>query len=159
MSLKKNIPLFFISFFLVSFISPDIHYLLLDESDYEFMREDNKSPALSIPDDNFKSYNKWQCFDVGEVQFLLAEVDYNGWHQIPSISVGDMSFDIDPDINWDVKKVSTYWSNLIDGARSICIFGAYLQNDDDKNSSWYIQKIKTQNGYWDRVDYDQFLKE
>lgn len=158
MNLKIIIPLFVTSFFLVSFISPDVHYLLLDESDYEFMRQDNDSPALSIPDVNFKSYNEWQCFDASEVQLLLAEIDYNGWRQIPSINVKSMSFDIDPDINWDVEKISNYWSDLITGSRSICIFGAYLPNDDDKNSSWYIQKIKTQNGYWDRANFDKFLK-
>jgi hypothetical protein len=159
MNLKKIIPLFFIAVFLVSFISPDMHYFILDESDYEFMREDNKSPALSIPDKNFKSYNKWQCFDVDDIQFLLAEIDYNGWHKIPSIKIGSMNFDLDPDINWDIEKVSNYWSDLVDGSRSICIFGAYLQIDDNKNSLWYIQKIKTSNGYWDRDRYDQFLKD
>lgn len=156
--MKTIISLILISFSLTSFISPDSNYFLLDESDFQFMRLDNKEPALSIPEENFKSYNQWQCFETQDVEVLLVDIDYNKWHQVPSIAVGTMAFDIDPDINWDKDKVLDHWNNLIQGSKSICIFAAFLQNNDN-NSLWYIQKIKTQNGYWDRAEYGQFLAE
>lgn len=125
---------------------------LLTNADFEFQKDDNQSPALSIPDAGFASFNKWQCFDVSAAVVDLTEVDYDGLHSVPTIKIKNMNFDIDPDVEWDIEKVLNDWSNLFSGARSVCIFGAYLQDISDEETLWYIESIKTENGYWNRSE-------
>lgn len=136
----------------MSFAPIKSYDLLLTDADIEFQINDNISPALSIPDIGFKSFNKWQCFDASDVMIDLTEVDYNGIHSVPMIKIKNMNFDIDPEIKWDIDKVLSDWNNLFNGASSVCIFGAYLQDLNDEETMWYIESIKTDNGYWHRSE-------
>jgi len=146
---------------ILSFTPIDDRYSILDENDFAMMKVDNESPALTIPDENFESFNEWICFNINDVEITKSEVDYNGWHYVPSInaSVSNsiISFDLDPEEKWDVDLVINTWNDLFENQKSVCISGAYLQETDNNGELWYIQKIKTNNGYWDRSDSDQFI--
>ena len=137
---------------LLSFYPVDQNYLILDENDFDYARENNLSPALTIPDMGFESYNQWQCFNSKEIELVSSEVDYHGIHSVPTIQYKNMSFDLDPDILWNTEDVFLEWEGLLQEAKSICIFGAFLQEGPEYGSLWYIEKIKTENGYWSRSE-------
>lgn len=141
-------------FLLVAVVFFISNYSILGVQDLLIAVKDNNVPEITILDNNEQHYNKWQCFSVIDVEITEAEVDYNGWHRVPSINIKTKdivkSFDLDPDVKWNNNKIITEWNNLIKDQKSICIFGAFLQKEKSGNSLWYIQKIKTRKGYWDR---------
>ncbi len=130
------------------------NYSVLEVKDLYMMLEDNKTPAITIPETKEEYFNKWQCFSVKDINITEAEVDYRGWRKVPSIDIKtkkrSISFDIDPEKKWDNELVLRKWSNLISKERSVCIFGAFLQKEENGMELWYIQRIKTKRGYWDR---------
>jgi len=148
---------FFSLLCLLSFDPANSNYSLLTEDDFAFAREDNLSPAITIPDSGFESFNIWQCFSINEIEFLRSEVDYGSVHSVPTIQAPNLSFDLDPDLLWDTEKIFSNWNDLIQDANSICIFGAFLQDEPGFGSFWYIEKIKTDNGYWSRNEASENL--
>ncbi len=132
------------------------NYSVLGPKDIFIMIKDNKEPAITIPETKEKYFNNWKCFAINNIEITESEVNYYGWHKVPSINVktkkGLMSFDIDPDIKWNNELVLKKWKELISSERSICIFGAFLQKENDGSSVWYIQRLKTKRGYWDRSE-------
>jgi len=127
-------------------------YSILGVSDVKMMIEDRKYPAITIPKTGEQYFNKWQCFDVKEINVLEGEIDYHGKRTVPYIQVDtnkrSIQFNIDPVINMNEKIIINKWKELISNQKAICIFGAYLQTDPDGTSVWYINKIKTKVGYW-----------
>lgn len=148
-------------FSIISFAPIDEKYSILDDNDFAMMKIDNEKPAITIPDENFESFNEWICFNIKDLEITKAEVDYYDWHYVPSINVYIdnhlLSFDLDPDKKWNIDLIIDTWKDLFENQESVCIFGAYLQEIDNNGELWYIQKIKTNNGYWDRSKSDKFL--
>ena len=142
----------FMVLIVIFFIS---NYSILGVKDLLTAIKGKITPEITSLDNHKQYYNKWQCFSLADIEITEAEVDYNGWHKVPSINVKMKnvikSFDLDPDVKWNNNKIITEWKNLIKDQRSVCIFGAFLQEEKDSNSLWYIQKIKTRKGYWDRL--------
>ncbi len=138
------------SFFFVS------DYSVLSIKDIFMMIKDNRTPELTTLDDNKEHFNRWQCFRTKDIEISEADVNYNGWHKVPSINVKTQkvfkSFDLDPDIKLDTEAIINKWKLLIEKQRSICIFGVFLQKEADGSSLWYINMIKTKKGYWDRLE-------
>jgi hypothetical protein len=120
------------------------------------MIEDNKEPAITIPGTKEEYFNKWQCFDIKNIEIAEAEIDYNGRRIVPYIQVNSgkhsLQFNVDPVINKDTKIIINKWKELIRDQKAVCIFAAYLQTDPDGASVWYINKLKTKAGYWSFAD-------
>jgi hypothetical protein len=154
--MKRSLIIISVIFFVVlmtAFFISD--YSVLNIKDLLMTIKDNRTPEITILDNHEQYYNKWRCFSVADVEITEADVDYNGWHKVPSINVKIKnvikSFDLDPDVTWNNDSIINEWKTLIKDQRSVCIFGAFLQKEENGNSLWYIQKIKTQKGYWDRL--------
>jgi hypothetical protein len=157
---KKNIlyvtaaTIFLIVTILLIFLSTN--YSILRIEDIVIMIRDNKSPAITIPHKKEEYFNKWQCFDVKNIEITEAEIYYRGKRLVPYIQVNSKNrsfeFHVDPVINCNKDAVIKKWNELINRQKAICIFAAYLQTDVDGTTVWYIQKLKTKNGYWDISD-------
>ena len=137
------------------------NYSIISVHDIAVAMEDNKTPAISIPNTNEKYFNKWQCFNIEKIQISDAEIEYGTRRNVPLIEIKDgeqlIQFNVDPVIHWNKDAVVKKWSELIQNQKSICIFSAYLQTDPDKTSVWYIKMLKTKKGYWDIADSNEFV--
>lgn len=133
----------------------------LSEEDYTLEKKAQNTYAISIPNENFYSSNKWNCFPISHIKITTTKVDYDGWHEVPSIDARDgkkvISYDLDPDIRWDVKLVLDNWMFLAEKVESFCVFGVFMQKIDDQSDLWYIEQIKTEKGYWKRDDFIDYL--
>lgn len=147
----------FVILLITIFLFYNSNYSILNFSDFKIMITDSNKPGITIPTTNEEYYNKWQCFDIKNIEILEAEIDYNGKHIVPYIQVNlekkHLQFNVDPVVNLDDQKIIiNKWKNLIINQKNICIYGAYLQTDPDGTSVWYIDKIKTKLGYWNFAD-------
>ena len=144
-----------IIFVFITVLFSTSNYSILRVKDLLTAIKSSRTSKITIIGNNEQYYNRWQCFSVETVEITEAEVNYNGWHKVPSINVKTKnivkSFDLDPDVRWDNDKIIKKWRDLIKDQKSICIFGVFLQKEEDGSSLWYIQKIKTKKGYWDRL--------
>ncbi|MDD4974501.1 MAG: hypothetical protein PHY93_09145 [Bacteriovorax sp.] len=153
----------------LSFSLHDSSYDILSEEDWSLLRQEKEkgTPALSsaISDENkWESYNEWRCFSAKNVEALCASVDDDDSHLVPIVTIQNKDgspgyeYALGSEYNWNCNKVIESWSVLIENQESICIHGAYLQEDEQNNNSlWYIDQIKTQNGYWKMENYYDFL--
>ncbi|MFN8370283.1 MAG: hypothetical protein U0T83_06625 [Bacteriovoracaceae bacterium] len=156
--MKKIIVKFFlisvVLLFNLSFSWQDNSYDILNENDWNLYKQNNENPALSssVQDEiQWKSYNKWRCFSSEKLEFSCGTVDYNGEHDVPIINIEDNEYDLSPEYTWDCKKIIQVWSKLIENEKSVCIYGAYLQDlelEKITSSLWYIERIKTSKGYF-----------
>lgn len=145
--------------FLTSFSWQDKNYSLLSEDDFIFAEEDNATPAISIPASKnqwLHSFNQWQCFPAHKAKVEVVNVDYNGWHEVPSIKViiddtSILSFDLDPDEDWEVEDISADWQNTLNNSARFCIFAAFMQSHGNEHM-YYIEQIKFENSYWSRSE-------
>ncbi len=152
---------FFIFIFLVttSFNFTNESFFILSKDDWGDQLNEMKEAAISVPlsDGTWRfSYNKWNCFLKKQMSIETAEVDYNGWHEVPTIQINQvdgtiLSFDLDPDEQWDTEKTIIDWKNFLSESDNVCIFAAYLQTIENKKM-FYIEKIKFNEHYWDRSD-------
>jgi hypothetical protein len=156
----------------LSFTWHDRSYDILSVEDWDSSRQAKESgiPALSsaIGDENkWESFNEWRCFSVKDVESLCASTDDNNdSHLVPIISIQNKDgspgyeYALGAEYSWNCNKVIESWSTLIENQESICIHGAYLEEDEQNNISlWYIDQVKTQNGYWKMENYHDFLSD
>jgi hypothetical protein len=144
-----------------AFIFLSSNYSILRIDDIATMIENNKKPAITIPDRNEEYFNKWQCFDVKNIDITYGEIDIYGKRLVPYIQVNSkkqsLQFNVDPSIHWNKDTVIKNWKELIENIKSICFLAAYLQTDPDSTTVWYIKRLKTKNGYWDISDYSKYI--
>jgi hypothetical protein len=135
---------------------------VLSFADITMWIDDHRSPAISFPETNQKNYNKWLCFDADSASVSDVEIEYNRKKIVPVFDVyesGDVyQFNIDPEENWNSIAVKRKWNDLLSKQKTICFFAAYLQTDPDCTLAWYITKIKTKNGYWERSDNRDIIR-
>lgn len=171
-NLVRTILIFIITLpFTLSFNWHDRAYDLLDETDWYLSKQaaESGTPALSSiigAENQWESYNEWRCFSAKGIDLRCAAIDDNGSRLIPMVNVLSEDEDLDyeyalgSEYSWDCQKVIDSWSTLINGQESICLHGAYLKEDEHSNTSlWYIDQIKTQNGYWKMENYHDFLSD
>ncbi len=153
----KIILLFSTVLFLVLFMAIEQENFLLTEEDLLLQDTKLNEPAIYVPKKNTYSYNKWDCFLSSQVQIGKSRVNYDGWHDVPSLDVETQSkkrsYDLDPDERWEYEFIKKQWKQLFENESHICILGAYLQDLEDRNELWYIEQIKTEKGYWKREDF------
>lgn len=134
---------------------------ILSEEDYILENEAQNTYAISIPEEHFYSSNKWNCFPSSHINITTSQVYYDGRHDVPSIDARDgrrvLSYDLDPDIRWNVELILEHWRFLAAEVESFCIFGVFMQKIDDEYELWYIEQIKTEKGYWKREDFFDYL--
>ncbi len=145
------------------------HDPLLDTSDLAREERDHlRGPALSsvLDDPNpWESYNQWMCFDSTQVQVETAEIDMDGgwvpWPQLRVEALGQ-TFLISPEVDLpvDAAKELEEWRRELRGSREVCLYAAFLEYSDsspdsvaDRESLWILQRLKTENGYWDVPQY------
>lgn len=157
--------------FTLSFTWHDSSYDILSEEDWDLSRQEKENgiPALSsaIGDENkWESYNEWRCFSAKDVESLCASVDDDDSHLVPIISIQNKDrspgyeYALGAEYSWNCNKVIESWSVLMENQESICIHGAYLEDDEQNNNSlWYIDQVKTQNGHWKMENYHDFLSD
>jgi hypothetical protein len=134
---------------------------LLTEEDLAYVKETNKRPSITIPEEGLEFYNDWHCLRSKSVTISVSEIDYDGLKKSPTINSlfekKNTEYHIDPDVNWQVDKIISYWKKLLKGSDEICILSVFLQSSPEGDIR-YIERIKTRNGIWDRGD-DQFTIE
>ncbi len=132
-------------------------FQLLSDEDValELQQKEELRPALSSPlddDEQWEAYNQWLCFSVTSIELACSEVDYGGWRKIPSLRAHGANhrfeFDVSPERDWDCEATLQDWSRLLESSSEICVFAARLQPIDENSSLWYIERIKTTQGYW-----------
>ena len=98
------------------------------------------------------------CFDVRDTELGHLEVEGGRSRDIiiPMIAAGmpghEFEFSIFGEKQSRNDEIYDDWAELLDGARSICVYAAYLQSLDDGSdvpaSAWIVNEVKTENGYW-----------
>lgn len=148
-----------------SFAFINEHYQVLTKEDFDMAHEDNKTSAISWPqsDGSFvESFNKWQCYSTDQIKLSTVEIEDHESKCVPSIEIAHDNFvqlfDIDNEENWDCEKILDDWNELIKNQRSICLFGAFVQYETSNIFLWDLEKIKTENGYWDRVEEAELIQ-
>lgn len=133
---------------------------LLSEEDREFQHIDNANGRAlgseSRSEHPWESYNRWQCFDISQVELTCA--DYDKGNLVPSIKAVTQSeiflFDTHVEDRQDCKKTLSTWRQLLVGGSEICIFAANMPDVDlgsdggRAQSLWYISRLKGAGGYW-----------
>lgn len=131
----------------------------------DFAAEENdrqQGPTLSSAnaDPNpWATYNQWMCFDTQHVQLepvqIKFDTDWKPWPQI-TVTTSEHRFLISPetDLHLNTEELLAQWKKLFEGSREICIYSAFLQYVDEEDgissdSLWVLEKLKTENGYWD----------
>ena len=155
----KYIILFLIFLTITSFEYSDESFAILNSEDWKEQYLERNEPALRIPLKNeawLKSFNQWRCYPAHQINIEKAEVDYGGWHEIPSIKINlhsgrYLSFDLDPDEPWDTEKVISDWNSKLSNAENVCIYSAYLQSHQESDM-YYVEKIKFGDKYWSRTE-------
>jgi hypothetical protein len=171
-NLVRTILIFTITLpFTLSFNWHDRAYDILGETDWYLSKQAAASgtPALSSTigaENQWESYNEWRCFSTKSIDLRCATIDDNSSSLIPVVSVLSKDEDLDyeyalgSEYIWDCQKVIDSWATLVDEQESICLYGARLQAPEQDNISlWYIDQIKTQNGYWKMENYHDFLSD
>lgn len=157
----KFLLLFIIILFSSSFSYLNESYQVLSTEDFKMAHVADKISAISWPqsDGSFvESFNKWQCYSINQVKLSKVDIDNNGLECIPSIEISHQNenliqlFDIDDEENWDCEKTLDQWKKLIKDQKSICLFGALSQIESPNIFLWDLEKIKTENGYWNRSE-------
>jgi hypothetical protein len=137
-------------------------YSLLTEEDLHLMLEDNFRPAVSFPQTGKEFYNEWHCYKTDRLKLSLGQIDYDGIKESPTIIYETekeiIEFGIDPDENWDSKKIQTNWRELIEERKFICLFSVHLYIRENYEFR-YIEQIKTETGRWSRSDEEFLLEE
>jgi hypothetical protein len=162
----KFLSLFTIILFSSSFSYLNESYQILNEEDFKMAHAADIVSAISWPqsDGSFiESFNKWQCYSINQVKLSTVDIDNNGLKCIPSIEISHHNenliqlFDIDDEENWDCEKILDRWNELIKDQKSICLFGALSQFESPNIFLWDLEKIKTENGYWNRSEEADLL--
>ena len=175
----KKIPLLFTALSAgISSLSMSYDYSsgILGEADTHFEEQERaRGPALSAPSDDsgpyWESFNQWQCFPSENVEVSCAQAEYGQVVDVPILGLVYDShyyeFSLDPDPKPDCRKVTEFWTKLLDGEDAFCAFGAFLQNYDGdlsrsgakSGSVWIINRLKTRNGIWSFEASENWVKE
>ena len=160
--------IFVLTIFLTSsFSSIDKSYQVLSAEDFKMAHTADKVSVISWPQSDgsvIESFNKWQCYSINQVKLSTVDINNNnGLKCIPSIEISHHNenliqlFDIDDEENWDCEKNLDQWNELIKNQNSICLFGAFSQFESPNVFLWDLEKIKTENGYWNRSEEADLL--
>ena len=119
--------------------------------------DEQNEPALTagyVPTIQWKSFNRWQCFD--SQYLLLTETNryYGKPKKIPTIIATNQKdnfrFELPIHLNYVEHNIVKQWHDLMVNEDSICVFGAKLPDHMHLmyEQFWYIQRIKTKNTTW-----------
>lgn len=131
---------------------------LLNEDDHEWVYGLNQEgPYMtSVPgvERAWESYYEWLCFSVENTE--LSCTTYDEDVLVPSISTVDKNhtyfFDLHVEDGFECQSTLYSWHQLIDGAQKVCVMAALMPSAFEKDpemSLWYINAIKTAQGYWE----------
>ena len=138
----------------------DRSYDLLEQTDWDLMQSDSYSAQLSstlTDPEQWESFNIWQCFESRDLEIYTSGVNYDGEDKvIPAMFNSNVfplkDFALYPEMHWRAKEIVKKWKKIINESESICIYGAKLPNANANTANeiepWYIERIKTDNGYW-----------
>ncbi|MCM0605099.1 MAG: hypothetical protein KA715_03340 [Xanthomonadaceae bacterium] len=111
----------------------------------------------------WESYDQWQCFSLNQITFECATYDRDTL--VPSIKAkndkGIIFFDVHVEDELHCEDTLIQWRDLVHGGSKICLLAAYMPDVDmgvdeatkKPNSLWYIDQIKSRNGYWKLKDF------
>lgn len=130
---------------------------ILNQYDLEMQNLDREEgAALFSENKSWITYNQWQCFNIDYISLNCTEYDY-GKNQVPTIIVNNPSFRYEFDLHvedgFDCRETLVTWAELMNGSREVCIYASFMPGVREvgypsKWFLWYIQRIKTSNGYW-----------
>lgn len=158
--MKKIFFIFIVVFVNISAVQPDKHYFILSDFDFAFAKENQKSPAITWPQDDgsqFASFNEWSCYATNEISIGLARVVYDEVEKcVPTIEASYqdkiINFDLDPDVTWSCDEILDSWRELVQDQESICIYGSITSQMNDSNILGYLNRFKTARGMWIKDD-------
>lgn len=134
---------------------------ILSQQDIDMQMEGYSwGPALSSsPEDPnaWEAYNEWRCFATEEIHLSCSIYDVStevAGMQIYSEGM-NYFYDLPVESNLNCYETLLTWRDLIGKSLQVCIFAAQLPGAiAESGSLWYIQKIKTEYGYWNLFPTD-----
>lgn len=126
---------------------------LLTSDDWEYLQNDNRSPAITIPESGNSYYNEWTCHLTENIEIELVSVIYNETEMgSPTIFAKDakgiIEYALDPEPIEFSNLIINKWTALITGTEEVCFVSAFLQYLPEGEIR-ILQRIKTHQGKWD----------
>src|SRR5690606_4478688 len=132
-------------------------YPLLDQRDIDLQKEDlRRGPVMEAGKNEtyWSTNNQWQCFPNEKIELRCATYDLDT--KVPSIVITQpfhrYEFDLPFGESPSCEETLQHWDFLINSSNQICIYAAFFPAIDAPGygaewSLWYIENIKTHNGY------------
>lgn len=134
----------------------------MTSEDWEYLQNDNTTPAITLPESGESYYNEWTCHLTENLEIEIVPVIYDEREMgSPTIIAKDsqriIEYALDPEPMAFSNKILKKWTVLIQGTEEVCFVSAFLQSTPEGELR-IVQRIKTHQGVWDWFEESENYK-